>query len=259
SEEDSIEYPTSEGDDDADDDGDDLSDDDVDDEDEEESSDSKEEEEEHLAPTVPAPALYSSVFASEETKPFMEGETAAAPPPFGYRVSARISVQPHILMPFRSESEVERLLAIPTPPLLCISGSQGAKISPLSPQSAYQFIISSNFVSYDQSRPNLPSSSSSNRTLAYLISTSRKVDGIDEGNGNDEVGSGVNIGNGIRNGGNGYDVGKTGDSGGVGMASNLSTSDSERNGICDRAVGSGYSLAGSISSAGGRYSGYSGP
>nr|GEY44417.1 hypothetical protein [Tanacetum cinerariifolium] len=49
------------------------------------------------------------------------GETAATPPPFGYRVAARISVQPHILMPFRSESEVERLLAIPTPPLSSVS------------------------------------------------------------------------------------------------------------------------------------------
>nr|GFC83570.1 hypothetical protein [Tanacetum cinerariifolium] len=55
------------------------------------------------------------------TEPFEEGETAATPPPFGYRVAARISVQPHILMPFRSESEVERLLAIPTPPLSSVS------------------------------------------------------------------------------------------------------------------------------------------
>nr|GFC37987.1 hypothetical protein [Tanacetum cinerariifolium] len=55
---DSIEYPTSRGDD-ADDDGDDLSKDDADDEDEEESSDSEEEEEEHLALTVPTPALHS--------------------------------------------------------------------------------------------------------------------------------------------------------------------------------------------------------
>nr|GEX11560.1 putative reverse transcriptase domain-containing protein [Tanacetum cinerariifolium] len=82
---------------------------------------SEEEEEEHLALTVPAPALYSFVSAFEETKPFEEGETAATPPPFGYRVTARISVQPHILMPFRSESEVERLLAIPTPPLSPVS------------------------------------------------------------------------------------------------------------------------------------------
>nr|GFC63987.1 hypothetical protein [Tanacetum cinerariifolium] len=47
------------GDNDANDDGDDLSEDDANDEDEEESSDSEEEEEEHLAPTVPTPALES--------------------------------------------------------------------------------------------------------------------------------------------------------------------------------------------------------
>nr|GFC49723.1 hypothetical protein [Tanacetum cinerariifolium] len=121
SEGDSIDYPTSGRDNDVNDDGDDLSEDDADDEDGEESSDSEEEKEEHLALTVPAPALYSSVSASEETEPFEEGETAATPPPFGYHVAARISVQPHILMPFRSESEVERLLAIPTPPLSPVS------------------------------------------------------------------------------------------------------------------------------------------
>nr|GFA16254.1 hypothetical protein [Tanacetum cinerariifolium] len=116
--------PTVEGDDNADDDGDNLSEDDVDDENKEDSSNSEEEEEEHLAPTVPAPTLHSSIPASEdsnETKPFEESETAATPPPFGYRVAARISVQPHILMPFRSESEVERSLAIPTPPLSPVS------------------------------------------------------------------------------------------------------------------------------------------
>nr|GFC82824.1 hypothetical protein [Tanacetum cinerariifolium] len=124
SEEDSIDYPTSRGDDDANDDGDELSDDDADDEDEEESSDREEEEEEHIAPTISAPALHSSIPAFEdfdETKPFEEGETAATPPPFGYRVAARISVQPHILMPFRSESKFERLLAIPTSPLSPVS------------------------------------------------------------------------------------------------------------------------------------------
>nr|GFC81813.1 hypothetical protein [Tanacetum cinerariifolium] len=123
-EEDSIEYLTSGGDDDADDDGDDLSEDDPEDEDEEESLDSEEEEEEHLAPTVPTPALHSSIPTFEdfdETEPFEEGEIAATPPPFGYHVAARISVQPHILMPFRSGSEVERLLAIPTPPLSPVS------------------------------------------------------------------------------------------------------------------------------------------
>nr|GEX42119.1 hypothetical protein [Tanacetum cinerariifolium] len=95
SKEDSIKYSTSRGDDDADDDGDDLSEDDADDEDKEESSDSEEEEEEHLASTVPASALHSSIPASEDsdkTEPFEEGETAATPPPFGYHVAARISV-----------------------------------------------------------------------------------------------------------------------------------------------------------------------
>nr|GFD61276.1 hypothetical protein [Tanacetum cinerariifolium] len=57
---DSIEYPTSRG----DDDGDDLSEDDAD---EEESLDGEEEEEEHLALTVPAPALHSSIYASEDS------------------------------------------------------------------------------------------------------------------------------------------------------------------------------------------------
>nr|GEY97279.1 putative reverse transcriptase domain-containing protein [Tanacetum cinerariifolium] len=114
---DSIDYPTSEGDNDANDDGDDLSEDDANDEDEEESSNSEEEEEEHLALTVPAPAQYNSVSESDETEPFEEGKTAATPPPFGYRIAARISVQPHILIPFSTESEVERLLDIPTPPL----------------------------------------------------------------------------------------------------------------------------------------------
>nr|GFC73954.1 hypothetical protein [Tanacetum cinerariifolium] len=53
--------------------------------------------------------------------PRTEGEIAATLPLFGYRIAARISVQPHILMPFRSESEVERLLAILTPPLSPVS------------------------------------------------------------------------------------------------------------------------------------------
>nr|GFD05030.1 hypothetical protein [Tanacetum cinerariifolium] len=105
SEGDSIDYPTSKGDNDADDNGDDLSDDDADNKDEEESSDTQ----------------YSSVSESDETEPFEEGETAATPPLFGYRIAARISVQPYILMPFRTESEVERLLAIPTPPLSPVS------------------------------------------------------------------------------------------------------------------------------------------
>nr|GEX25457.1 nucleotide-binding alpha-beta plait domain-containing protein [Tanacetum cinerariifolium] len=112
---------TTEGDDDADDDGDNMLEDDADNEDEEESSDKEEEKEEHLAPTVPAPALYSSVSDSEETEPFEEGETTATPPPFRYRVVARMSVRPHIPMLLDSKLEIERLLAIPTPPLSLVS------------------------------------------------------------------------------------------------------------------------------------------
>nr|GEY47187.1 hypothetical protein [Tanacetum cinerariifolium] len=117
SEGDIIDYPTSRRD---DDDGDELSKDDADDEDEEESSDSEKEAEEHLALTVLAPALHSSISASENSdkiEPFKEGNTVATPPPSAYRVAARISVRPHIPMPFCSESDVERLLAIPTPSL----------------------------------------------------------------------------------------------------------------------------------------------
>nr|GFC90490.1 hypothetical protein [Tanacetum cinerariifolium] len=76
SEGDSIDYPTSEGDNDANNDGDDFSEDDANDKDEEESSDSEEEEEEHLASTVPTLAQYSFVSESDETEPFEEGETA---------------------------------------------------------------------------------------------------------------------------------------------------------------------------------------
>nr|GEV97086.1 putative reverse transcriptase domain-containing protein [Tanacetum cinerariifolium] len=71
---------------------------------EEESSDSEEEEEEHLAPTVLALALHSSISASDDSdqiEPFEEGKTAATPPPSAYRV--------------------ERLLAILTPPLSPVS------------------------------------------------------------------------------------------------------------------------------------------
>nr|GEV19187.1 hypothetical protein [Tanacetum cinerariifolium] len=122
SEEDYINYPTSRGDDDADD--ADLLEDDADDENEEESSDSEEEEEEHLALTVPALALHSSISASkdfDEKEPFEEGETAATPPPPGYCIASRISVRPHIPMPLHSDSKVERLLTIPTPPLSLVS------------------------------------------------------------------------------------------------------------------------------------------
>nr|GEX73051.1 hypothetical protein [Tanacetum cinerariifolium] len=96
----------------------------MDPEEEDGDDENEEEEEEHLALIVHALALHSSISAfedSDQTEPFEEGVTAATPPPSAYHVAARISVRPHIPMPFRSESEVERLLAIPTPSLSSVS------------------------------------------------------------------------------------------------------------------------------------------
>ncbi|GJS40496.1 hypothetical protein Tco_0565539 [Tanacetum coccineum] len=78
----------------------------------------EEEEEEHLAPadSVVAPVV-DHVPSSEETKPFETDESAATPPsPPACRTTARISIRPEAPMPFPSEEEVERLLALPPPP-----------------------------------------------------------------------------------------------------------------------------------------------
>ncbi|GJR52934.1 hypothetical protein Tco_1403455, partial [Tanacetum coccineum] len=76
------------------------------------------EEEEHLAPadSVVAPVV-DHVSSSEEIEPFETDESAATPPsPSAYRTTARISIRPEAPMPFPSEEEVERLLALPLPP-----------------------------------------------------------------------------------------------------------------------------------------------
>ncbi|GKD83748.1 hypothetical protein Tco_1350587 [Tanacetum coccineum] len=80
--------------------------------------DDEEEEDEHLAPadSVVAPVV-DHVPSSEETEPFETDESAATPPsPPAYRTTARISIRPEAPMPFPSEEEVERLLALPPPP-----------------------------------------------------------------------------------------------------------------------------------------------
>ncbi|GJS37848.1 hypothetical protein Tco_0536230 [Tanacetum coccineum] len=79
-----------------------------------------EEEEEHPAPTdstaVALPAVDQAPSA-EETEPFETDESAATPPPHpAYRVTARISIRDEPPTPFWSDTEVARLLAIPTPP-----------------------------------------------------------------------------------------------------------------------------------------------
>ncbi|GKD34547.1 hypothetical protein Tco_1250056 [Tanacetum coccineum] len=93
-------------------------DDDSSDDNEEEEEASEEEEDEHLAPTnfVVAPVI-DHVPSSEETKPFETDESAATPPsPPACHTTARISIRPEAPMPFPSEEEVERLLALPPPP-----------------------------------------------------------------------------------------------------------------------------------------------
>ncbi|GKE69816.1 hypothetical protein Tco_1527888 [Tanacetum coccineum] len=117
-EEDHADYPA-DGRDDDDEPFDDDDDDDIDDKDEEPFEDEDDdEEEEHLAPTdfVIAPTVDYVPF-SKETEPFEMDESAATPPsPPTHRTTARISIRPEAPMPFPSEEEVERLLALPPPP-----------------------------------------------------------------------------------------------------------------------------------------------
>ncbi|GKE36760.1 hypothetical protein Tco_1460165 [Tanacetum coccineum] len=113
-EEDPTDYPADRGDD--GDDEDELSDDD-----EEEDVDIEGgEEEEHPAPansTVVALPAVDHAPSAEETEPFETDESAATPPPHpAYQVTARISIRDEPPTPFWSDTEVARLLAIPTPP-----------------------------------------------------------------------------------------------------------------------------------------------
>nr|GFD30412.1 hypothetical protein [Tanacetum cinerariifolium] len=71
--------------------------------------------------------------------------TAATPPPFGYCIAARISVQPYIFMPFRTESEVKRLLAIPTLPLSPVSLTSYTLPPLLTPLPIYTLLPTSSF------------------------------------------------------------------------------------------------------------------
>ncbi|GJW26907.1 hypothetical protein Tco_0040718 [Tanacetum coccineum] len=88
--------------------------------DEEEDKDDKEEEEEHLAPADFITVAFLAVDyvpSVEETEPFETDKSAATPPPhLAYRVTARISIRPQTPVSLPSDTEVARLLAIPTPP-----------------------------------------------------------------------------------------------------------------------------------------------
>ncbi|GJX07743.1 putative reverse transcriptase domain-containing protein [Tanacetum coccineum] len=114
-EEDTADYPADEGD---DDDNEDESFDD--DEHDDVNIKGAEEKEEHSAPansTVVALPAVDHAPSAEETGPFKTNESAA--PPLlhpAYRVTARILIQDKPPIPFWSDTEVTRLLAIPTSP-----------------------------------------------------------------------------------------------------------------------------------------------
>nr|GEY08884.1 reverse transcriptase domain-containing protein [Tanacetum cinerariifolium] len=97
----------------------DYSADEGDSDDDDDYSDEEEEEEEgHLALADPVVApTVDHVPSSEETEPFDTDKSATTSPPTpAGRTTARMSVQPQAPMPSLSEAEVERLIALPTPP-----------------------------------------------------------------------------------------------------------------------------------------------
>ncbi|GKA91421.1 hypothetical protein Tco_0813291, partial [Tanacetum coccineum] len=80
------------------------------------------EEEEHPTPADSIAVALPAAPSAEETEPFEIDESAATPPPHpAYRVTARISIREEPPTPFWSDTEVARLLAIPTPPPLPLS------------------------------------------------------------------------------------------------------------------------------------------
>ncbi|GKA45556.1 hypothetical protein Tco_0738352 [Tanacetum coccineum] len=102
------------------DDGDDEDESSDDDEDDDVDIEEDEEEEKHPTPVnstaVALPAVDQAPSA-KETKPFETNEFAVTPPPHpAYRVTARISIRDEPPTPFWSDTEVTRLLVIPTPP-----------------------------------------------------------------------------------------------------------------------------------------------
>ncbi|GKD25185.1 hypothetical protein Tco_1231399 [Tanacetum coccineum] len=109
-----VDYPADGG----DDDDDESSNDDEEEGDASEEEEAEEEEEEHLAlvDSIVAPVA-DHVPSSKETEPFETDECAATPPsPPACRTTARISIRPEAPILLPPKEEVERLLALPTPP-----------------------------------------------------------------------------------------------------------------------------------------------
>nr|GEV97335.1 hypothetical protein [Tanacetum cinerariifolium] len=163
-EEDPVDYPADGGDegDDEDESSDDDKDDDIDiegDKEEDESFDDDkddnidiegdEEEDEYLSPAdstaVALPAI-DHALSAEETEPFETDESEAIPPPHpAYRVTARMSIRPQTPISLPSNTDILRLMAIPTPPP-----------SPLSPLSSPLPQIPSHHCLYSHHHPLIP-------------------------------------------------------------------------------------------------------
>ncbi|GJV58584.1 hypothetical protein Tco_1459589 [Tanacetum coccineum] len=113
--EDPADYPANGGDD-----GDDKDESSDDDEDDDIDIEGDEEEEEHPAPansTAIALPVVDHASSAEETEPFKTDKSAATPPPHpAYHFTTRISIRPQIPISLPSDTEVARLLAIPTLP-----------------------------------------------------------------------------------------------------------------------------------------------
>nr|GEX19182.1 retrovirus-related Pol polyprotein from transposon TNT 1-94 [Tanacetum cinerariifolium] len=96
-----------------------------DDEDDDIDIEGDEEEDEYLTPaestTVALPAI-DHASSAEETEPFETDESAATPSPHpAYRVTARMFIIPQTPISLSSDTEIARLMAIPTPPPLPLS------------------------------------------------------------------------------------------------------------------------------------------
>nr|GFD49303.1 hypothetical protein [Tanacetum cinerariifolium] len=78
-----------------------------------------EEEDEYLAPadsTVVALPAVDNAPSAKETEPFETDESVATPPPHhAYHVTARMSIRPQTPISLPLDTEIARLMAIPTP------------------------------------------------------------------------------------------------------------------------------------------------
>nr|GEU89577.1 uncharacterized mitochondrial protein AtMg00810-like [Tanacetum cinerariifolium] len=129
-EEDPVDYPANGGDE-----GDDEDESSDVDEDEDIHIEGDEEEDEYLAPAesivVALPAIDHAPSA-KETRPFETDESTATPPPHhAYCVTARMSIRPRTSISLPSDTDIARLMAIPTSPPSPLSAPLGYKTARL--------------------------------------------------------------------------------------------------------------------------------